>query len=64
MQITLIILPVMFISLLLVLISPMKLSHRFACSMEAIVWVLVILYVLMILIAKEGDVYVEGYTLR
>jgi len=64
MQITLIILPVMFISLLLVLISPMKLSHRFACSMEAIVWVLVILYSLMILIAKEGDVYVEGYTLR
>ena len=58
MQITLIILPVMFISLLLVLISPMKLSHRFACSMEAIVWVLVILYALMILIAKEGDVYV------
>ena len=64
MQITLIILPVMFISLLLVLISPMKLSHRFACSIEAIVWVLVILYALMILIAKEGDVYVEGYTLR
>ena len=64
MQITLIILPVMFISLLLVLISPMKLSHRFACSMEAIVWVLVILYALMILIAKEGDVYEEGYTLR
>ena len=64
MQITLIILPVMFISLVLVLISPIKLSHRFACSMEAIVWVLVILYSLMILIAKEGDVYVEGYTLR
>ena len=64
MQITLIILPVMFISLVLVLISPIKLSHRFACSMEAIVWVLVILYALMILIAKEGDVYVEGYTLR
>ena len=64
MKIVLTILPVMFISLLLVLISPMKLSHRFACSMEAIVWVLVILYALMILIAKEGDVYVEGYTLR
>ena len=64
MKIVLTILPVMFISLLLVLISPMKLSHRFACSMEAIVWVLVILYSLMILIAKEGDVYVEGYTLR
>ena len=64
MQITLIILPVMFISLLLVLISPMKLSHRFACSMEAIVWVLVILYALMLLLAKEGDIYVEGYTLR
>ncbi len=64
MQITLIILPVMFISLVLVLISPIKLSHRFACSMEAIVWVLVILYALMILLAKEGDVYVEGYTLR
>ena len=64
MQITLIILPIMFMSLLLVLISPIKLSHRFACSMEAIVWVLVILYALMILIAKEGDVYVEGYTLR
>ena len=58
MKIVLTILPVMFMSLLLVLISPMKLSHRFACSMEAIVWVLVILYALMILIAKEGDVYV------
>ena len=64
MKIILSILPIMFLSLLLVLISPMKLSHRFACSMEAIVWVLVILYALMILIAKEGDVYVEGYTLR
>jgi len=64
MQITLIILPVMFISLLLVLISPIKLSYRFACSMEAIVWVLVILYTLMILLAKEGDIYIEGYTLR
>ena len=64
MQITLIILPVMFISLVLVLISPIKLSHRFACSMEAIVWVLVILYALMLLLAKEGDIYVEGYTLR
>ena len=64
MQITLIILPVMFISLLLVLISPIKLSHRFACSMEAIVYALVILYVLILLLAKEGDIYVEGYTLR
>ena len=64
MQITLIILPVMFISLLLVLISPMKLSHRFACSMEAIVWVLVILYALILILTKEGDIYVEGYTLR
>ena len=58
MQITLIILPVMFISLVLVLISPIKLSHRFACSMEAIVWVLVILYALMLLIAKEDGIYV------
>lgn len=64
MQITLIILPVMFISLLLVLISPIKLSHRFACSMEAIVYTLVILYALILLLAKEGDIYVEGYTLR
>ena len=64
MQITLIILPVMFISLVLVLISPMKLSHRFACSMEAIVYALVILYALILLLAKEGDIYVEGYTLR
>ena len=64
MQITLIILPVMFISLVLVLISPIKLSHRFACSMEAIVYALVILYALILLLAKEGDIYVEGYTLR
>jgi len=64
MQITLIILPVMFISLLLVLISPMKLSHRFACSMEAIVYTLIILYALILLLVKEGDIYVEGYTLR
>jgi len=64
MQITLIILPVMFISLLLVLISPMKLSHRFACSMEAIVYTLIVLYALILLLAKEGDIYVEGYTLR
>jgi len=54
----------MFISLLLVLISPMKLSHRFACSMEAIVYALIILYALILLLAKEGDIYVEGYTLR
>jgi len=64
MQITLIILPVMFISLLLILISPMKLSHRFACSMEAIVYTLIVLYALILLLAKEGDIYVEGYTLR
>ena len=64
MQITLIILPVMFISLLLVLISPIKLSHRFACSMEAIVYTLIVLYALILLLAKEGDIYVEGYTLR
>ena len=64
MQITLIILPIMFMSLLLVLISPMKLSHRFACSMEAIVYTLIVLYALILLLAKEGDIYVEGYTLR
>ena len=64
MQIILIILPVMFISLLLVLISPIKLSYRFACSMEAIVYTLIILYALILILAKEGDIYVEGYTLR
>ena len=64
MQITLIILPIKFMSLLLVLISPIKLSHRFACSMEAIVYALIILYALILLLAKEGDIYVEGYTLR
>ena len=64
MKIILSILPIMFLSLLLVLISPMKLSHRFACSMEAIVWVLVILYALILILTKEGDIYVEGYTLR
>lgn len=64
MQITLIILPIMFMSLLLVLISPIKLSHRFACSMEAIVYTLIVLYTLILLLTKEGDIYVEGYTLR
>jgi len=64
MQITLIILPIMFMSLLLVLISPIKLSHRFACSMEAIVYTLIVLYALILLLTKEGDIYVEGYTLR
>ena len=64
MQITLIILPIMFMSLLLVLISPIKLSHRFACSMEAIVYTLIVLYALILLLAKEGDIYVEGYSLR
>ena len=65
MKIILTILPVMFMSLLLVLlISPMKLSHRFACSMEAIVYTLIILYALILILAKEGDIYVEGYTLR
>ena len=54
----------MFMSLILLLISPMKLSHRFACSIEAITWVLVILYTLILILAKEGDIYVEGYTLR
>ena len=64
MQITLIILPIMFMSLLLVLISPIKLSHRFACSMEAIVYTLIVLYALILLLTKDGDIYVEGYTLR
>ncbi len=64
MKIVLTILPVMFISLLLVLISPMKLSHRFACSMEAIVYTLIVLYTLILLLTKEGDIYVEGYSLR
>ena len=64
MQITLIILPIMFMSLLLVLISPIKLSHRFACSMEAIVYTLIVLYALILILTKEGDIYVEGYTLR
>ena len=64
MKIVLTILPVMFISLLLVLISQMKLSHRFACSMETIVYTLIILYALILILAREGDIYVEGYTLR
>ncbi len=64
MKIILSILPIMFLSLLLVLISPMKLSHRFACSMEAMVYTLIILYALILILAKEGDIYVEGYTLR
>jgi hypothetical protein len=42
----------------------MKLSHRFACSMEAIICTLIILYALILIIVKEGDIYVEGYTLR
>jgi len=64
MKIILSILPVMFMSLILLLISQMKLSHRFACSIEAIVYALVILYALILLLAKEGDIYVEGYSLR
>ncbi len=64
MQIILEIIPVMFMSLLLLLISPIKLSHRFACSMEAIVYTLIILYALILILAREGDIYVEGYTLR
>jgi len=64
MKIILSILPVMFMSLILLLISPMKLSHRFACSIEAIVYALVILYTLILILAKEGDIYVEGYSLR
>jgi len=64
MQIILEIIPVMFMSLILVLISPMKLSHRFACSMEAIICTLIILYALILILVKEGDIYVEGYTLR
>ena len=61
---TISILPVMFMSLILLLISPMKLSHRFACSIEAITWVLVILYTLILILAKECDIYVEVYNLR
>ena len=64
MQIILEIIPVMFMSLLLLLISPIKLSHRFACSMEAIVYTLIILYALILILTREGDIYVEGYTLR
>ena len=61
---TISILPVMFMSLILLLISPMKLSHRFVCSIEAITWVLVILYTLILILAKECDIYVEVYNLR
>ena len=64
MKIVIAVLPVMFMSLLLLLISPIKLSHRFACSMEAIVYTLIILYALILILAREGDIYVEGYTLR
>jgi hypothetical protein len=64
MKIVIAILPVMIMSLLLVLISPMKLSHRFACSMESIVYTLIILYTLILILAREGDIYIEGYTLR
>jgi hypothetical protein len=64
MKIILSILPIMFLSLLMILISPMKLSHRFACSIETIVYTLIILYALILILAKEGDIYVEGYTLR
>ncbi len=58
MKIVLTILPVMFFSLLIILISPIKLSHRFACSMEAIVYALIVLYTLILLLIKEGDIYV------
>ena len=58
MQIILEIIPVMFMSLILVLISPMKLPHRLACSMESIVYSLIILYTLVLLLIKEGDIYV------
>jgi hypothetical protein len=64
MKIVIAILPVMFMSLILLLISPIKLSHRFACSMESIVYTLIILYALILILAREGDIYVEGYTLR
>ena len=58
MQIILEIIPVMFMSLLLLLISPIKLSHRFACSMESIVYTLIILYALILILIQEGDIYV------
>ena len=57
-QIVIKILPVMFLSLILILISPMKLPHRLACSMESTVYSLIILYALILLLVKEGVIYV------
>jgi len=64
MKIVLTILPVMFISLIILLILPINLSHRLACSMEKIVYSLIILYTFILILTREGDIYVEGYTLR
>jgi len=50
----LIILPIMFVSMIIVLISPVKLSHRFACSMETGVYLLIFLYSSLIIFVKEG----------
>ena len=42
----------------------LMLSHRLACSMEEIVYSLIILYTFILILTREGDIYVEGYTLR
>ena len=64
MQVILSILPIMFISLIILLISPINLSYRLACSMETIVYSLIILYTFILILTREGDIYIEGYTLR
>jgi len=48
-----IILPVMFISIIIILMSPIKLSPRFACSMETIVYLLILLYSAILILIKE-----------
>ena len=50
---TLTVLPVMFISIILILMSPIKLSPRFACSMETIVYLLIFLYSAILVLIKE-----------
>ena len=48
-----IILPVMFISIIIILMLPIKLSPRFACSMETIVYLLILLYSVILILIKE-----------
>jgi hypothetical protein len=54
MQIILKILPFMFFSLLILLLSPIVLSRRVESSIETLIYILIFLYATILLLIKES----------